>query len=492
MEGEGSYLKKKSLGVNALLNSLQSLLNLLFPLITFPYISRTLSVDGVGKYNFSSSIVSYFQLISALGISVYAVREGAKWREDRAKFSEFASHIFTLNLASMLVAYILLFVTLALVPNLHKYTEVIIIFSTQIFFTVLGTDWIYTIFEEYGYITARNILFKIISIICLFIFVREKNDYINYALITVLASSGSYIINFFHVRKFCDIRINWHFDWKAYLIPILTIFGSTVAIQIYVSADTTLLGFMQSDYVVGIYSTATKIYTIVSTILTAMLTVTIPRLALLMGQKRMEEYNQLLKNVINSILAIVIPGCVGLFMVSRDVILIISSEKYLRATVSLQILSFAILGSALSTIFNQCALMPAKRERKSLISFSVSAVVNIGLNLILIPLCAEVGASWTTLLSQLLVMGMNYYFSRDITGFVFKDKQTWKNIASYVLGSIGIVVVCLVCDRLFSSMILRLGFSVILSGVAYAAILLALKNSVALGFAEQIKERIRN
>lgn len=485
-------MKKKSLGVNALLNSLQSLLNIFFPLITFPYISRALSVDGAGKYNFSLSVVSYFQLIASLGISVYAVREGAKWRDDRAKISKFASHVFTLNLASTLIAYVLLFVTVALVPRLHDYKVAILIFSLQIFFTVLGTDWVYTIFEEYGYITLRNIIFKIISIICLFIFVRGKNDYLNYVWITVFASTGSYVLNFFHARKFCDIRIDWHFNWKEYLIPILTIFGSTVAIQIYVNADTILLGFMQSDYVVGIYSTATKIYTMVSTILTAMLTVTIPRLAMLMGQKRISDYNKLLKNVINTVLAIVIPGCIGLFMVSRDVVLIISSEKYLRATASLQILSFAIIGSALSTIFNQCVLMPAKRERKSLISFSVSAIANIVINIFLIPLWAEVGTAWTTLLSQLLVMGMNYYFSRDIAGFVFKDEQTWKNIATYVAGSIGIVAVCLICNRSFNSMILRLGFSVIGSGAAYAIILLVLKNSIALSFVNQIKERMQN
>lgn len=117
---------------------------------------------------------------------------------------------------------------------------------------MLGTDWVYTIFEEYGYITIRNIVFKVISIICLFIFVRGKNDYLNYVWITVFASTGSYVLNFFHARKFCDIRIDWHFNWKEYLIPILTIFGSTVAIQIYVNSDTILLGFMQSDYVVGI------------------------------------------------------------------------------------------------------------------------------------------------------------------------------------------------------------------------------------------------
>ena len=160
--------KNKSFGLNAVLNSLQSLLNLIFPLITFPYISRILSVDGVGKYNFANSIVSYFILLAGLGISVYAVREGAKLRDKREEFSLFASRIFTINIISTIISYIALFLVLFFSASLQKYSIAILIFSVQIFFTTLGVDWIYTIFEEYGYITARNIIFKIISVVLLF------------------------------------------------------------------------------------------------------------------------------------------------------------------------------------------------------------------------------------------------------------------------------------------------------------------------------------
>ena len=89
-----------------MLNSLQTLLNLIFPLITFPYVSRVLSVSGMGKYNFANSIISYFVLIAGLGISRYAVREGAKIREDKLQFSKFASRIFSINLCSTLISYL--------------------------------------------------------------------------------------------------------------------------------------------------------------------------------------------------------------------------------------------------------------------------------------------------------------------------------------------------------------------------------------------------
>ena len=102
-------MKKKSLGVNALLNSIRSILNILFPIITFPYVSRVLQVRGIGIYNFSNSIVSYFLLIAALGISTYAVREGAKLRDNKQKISKFVSEVFTINLCSTLISYFLLF-----------------------------------------------------------------------------------------------------------------------------------------------------------------------------------------------------------------------------------------------------------------------------------------------------------------------------------------------------------------------------------------------
>ncbi|MQB57973.1 flippase [Limosilactobacillus reuteri] len=484
-------MKKKSLGINAVLNSFQSFLNLIFPLITFPYVARVLSVDGVGKYNFANSIVSYFILLAALGISTFAVREGAKLRNDRKAISEFASKVFTINIVSASASYLLLFLLLTFTPSLHQYVSAILIFSVQIFFTTIGTDWVYIIFEEYGYITLRNIFFKIISIVMLFLFVRHSNDYLIYASITVFASSGSYVLNFFHAKKFCDIKINFNIPWKNYLIPIFTIFASTIAIQIYVNSDMTLLGLLKDDYSVGIYSTSVKIYQIAAQMLTAMLAVTIPRLALLMGQGKLEEYNEVLNKLINVLMLIVLPGTVGLFFLSKNVILIIAGSKYINSTASLKILCFAILGSALSTVFNQCILIPTKREKKTLISSSISALFNIGLNFILIPLFAEKGTALTTVLSEFLMMSLNFYFSRDITEFVFKNKNFWHNLMIILIGCLGILISCILCQLIFKQIFLNLISSVLLSTLVYISIVVGLKNSIAIDLISNIKYRLR-
>ena len=322
-------MKKKSLGLNALLNGIRTVLNTLFPLITFPYISRVLSVENVGKYNFALSVIQYFLLIAALGISTYAVREGTKFRDDKKKFSIFANEIFTINIISTIIAYILLVFTVAAVPKFKDYAVIIAVFSIEILFTTIGTEWIYSIYEEYAYITIRSIIFKVISIILLFLLVKKPDDYIVYAGITVFANAGSNILNFIHAKKYCSLKFDIGLALKRHLKPIMIIFASTVATTIYINSDTTMLGFMGTDFEVGIYSVSSKIYRIVKQMLAAILIVTIPRLSLLMGQKRIEEYKNILTQIFNVLVMLVFPSVTGLILLSKEVVLLISGKEYI-------------------------------------------------------------------------------------------------------------------------------------------------------------------
>lgn len=479
----------KSIKANAVLNSIRTVLNLVFPLITFPYISRVLSVDEIGKYNFSSSIVSYFLLIAALGIDKYAVREGAKYRDDRKSIEQFASEVFSVNIVSTVLAYVLLFLYLFFSGKAQGYLACILIFSLQIFFTTIGTEWLYSIFEEYKYITIRSIGFKIISIVLLFIFVREQGDYLKYAGVTVFATVGSYILNFIHARKYCRIRLTLHFDWKRILIPILIIFASNVAIQIYVNSDTTMLGYMKNDYTVGIYSFSTRVYNSVKPVLAAALTVTIPRFAYYAGKGMKEEYDSLMFKVANTLLVITIPAMVGLAMLSKNVILILGGSNYLPSESSLRLLILGIILSIFSGLFNQCALIPYKREKLSLLSSCISAVENIGLNFILIPLIAENGAAITTVLAELTMAVMNYHNSKDIVGKTFKNKETGKNLLTIVVGCVGIVAICCLTTIFISNIIIQTIIAVCGSVLIYAGVLLAFRNPIAKAMMLQIKNR---
>lgn len=480
-------MKKKSLGLNAFFNSLRSILNLLFPLITFPYVSRVLSVNGMGIYNFSNIYVNYFLLIAGLGVATYAVREGAKYRDNKDKISEFSSQVFTINIYSTIIAYVLLLGSLLIFKNLHNYVSCILIFGLQIIFTTIGTEWIYTIYEDYSYITIRSILFKILSIVLLFVLVKKPEDYLWYAAITVFASVGSNILNYIHAKKFCDIKLVKDPNWKYHLKPILIIFASSVAVTLYVSSDTTILGLLKNDYAVGIYSISVKIYQMAGGLLSAMLMVTIPRLAMLFGKRRFKEFNNVLSEVLEILSMLVLPLSIGLIMLSEDIILIIAGNKYLPSVNSLRIISWGIIFSNFAMIFSDCVLIPAKRESKVLKNTVITGIINIVLNFILIPFMSYDGTSLSTVVAELTVMVMNGYSCWDIIKPVILKKDTLKNLLDSIIGCVGIVVVCLLCDIGFKSLWLKTIFSVVLSVIMYGAILILLKNKNAYSMLDRAK-----
>ena len=423
---------------NAVMSALKTLMSIIFPLITFPYASNVLQVENLGKVNFASSVCGYFLLFAGLGISSYAVREGSRYVNDREKLSAFASEMFSINMISTALTYAALAVTMLFWTKLHAYTDLMLVLSLQIFFTTIGTEWVFTIFEEYTYITIRGLLFQVLSIFMLFAFVKTRDDYCIYAGITVFAAVGANVLNFFRARRYCTIRLTRKIDWKKHLKPILIIFASTLATTLYVSSDTTILGILGTDYNVGIYSVAGKIYGIVKNLLSAVLVVSIPRLSHYVGVGDKANFNKLFNSIFNALIVVVAPAVVGLFALSREVVLFISGKSYLDAVMPLQILSLALIVCLFGWLYNSCALLPCGREKELFWITLVSGLLNVGLNILLIPRFRENAAAFTTLLAELCSMMLCIRCSRGLVT-VSADRRT---VGSVLCGCAGIVLVC--------------------------------------------------
>ena len=479
---------KKSIGANALLNGIRTMLNLLFPLITFPYVARVLGVDNVGKYNFALSINQYLLLIAALGISTYAVREGAKYRDDPEKISNFASQVFTINVFSTLFAYLVMIFCLMEVRKFDDYRILIIVFSIELIFTTIGTEWVYTIFEEYKYITIRSIVFKLLSIVLLLTLVKKPEDYILYAGITVFANAGSNILNYIHLRKICRVRLVRKTDWKRHLKPILIIFASTLATSIYVNSDITMLGLLATDYEVGIYSVSAKIYRIVKQMLAAVLVVSIPRLAMLMGQGRKEEYQKLFIKIFNVLTALVFPAVIGLFMTSKEIVLLIAGKEYINAVPSLRLLAVALTLCIFGWLFNQCVMMPAKRETTVLVATIISAIANILINIVLIPSLKENAAAISTIAAEGIMLVVCVWFGMRITKL---DFSVIRNALSVLIGCAVICLTCIGIRVIGLSTAMTLILCIGASCITYAISLLLMKNAIAYELLDKFRAKIR-
>lgn len=482
-------MKKKSLVLNAFLNGLRNVLNLIFPLITFPYITRILSVSGIGRYNFANSIVSYFILIAGLGIGTYGIREGAKYRDNPKKESDFVSEVYSLNIISSLLAYGLLALLIIFSDKVRNEALLIAIFSIQIIFTTLGVEWVFSIYEEYTYITVRSIFFKVISIILLFIFVRDNSDVYKYAMITVFSSVGSNVLNYIKVKEMINIKFTLNISWKKRLVPILVLFASTIAIQIYANSGITILGFIRNSYEVGLYSVSAKIYTIVKNGIAALLIVTIPRLAMLWGKGRIEEYKKLFNNLLNVVVMVLMPTIIGLFTLSKQIIVIISGKEYIAASSSLKILCIALACSIISWMFNDGVLIPAKREKYMLYSTMISAILNIIFSLMFVKKFGQTAVAAAVLLAEITGMILNIYWSRDI----IKLNDMVKMDMSVILGCILIYVECNWISKVLNGNMFIVIVSIFCSVVTYSLVLALFKNRYCILIIQSLKKkRIKN
>lgn len=479
---------EKRLAKNAILNTISTALVILFPLITYPYVSRVLGVEKLGIYNFSYSFLSYFLLIAALGISTYGIREGIRYREDGLQFKRFVSEVFSINIISTGVAYILLFFFLFAIPFLNKYAIIVLILSAEIILTTLGVPWVCNVFEDFFFITIRTIVMQVVSLVLIFVCVRSSADLYKYALIVLISNSSANLLNFFYVRRrYCRFCFTIKIDWRKHLKPILIIFSSTVAITIYVSSDTTILGFMTNDYQVGLYGTAVKIYAGVKAILSAVVTVLIPHFTMLFSKGDRKELNAVFSRIFNSIILLMLPMCVGLFTLSEDIVLAFSGDAFARSAGPLRLLCVAIFFSIFAFLYVHCILIPNKKENVVFRVTAVSALVNIGLNFILIPLLSINAAAITTIIAEMIVFTISYSVSKSYVSLV----NVKGNIISIALGCAAIYAVCALLKSI-EGLALRIGASVGCSVFAYLCILLLTRNPVLIRFGSFLNERRKN
>lgn len=461
-------LKNRSLKKNALLNATKQLCQIVFPIISFSYSSHILGAENIGIFNFSGSIIGYFALFAALGISTFAVREGAQLRDDQKKFDKFASEIFTLNIISTLISYVLLAVLLIFWRKLDSYRVYIAIQSITILLTTVGADWVNTVFEDYLYITIRYVIVQIASIAMLLLFVRTTDDLLTYTSLKVIAESGGMLLNFFYIRKYVHLKFSFNFKFKRHMLPIMILFANQIAVTIYVNSDITILGILTSNTQVGIYSTAAKIYNLVKRLVYSVITVALPRFAYLTAQDDIETISKLYRKMASFVLLIALPATVGLMFESRNILYVMAGPEYISGNLALMLLCPAIILVAVSNLVVTCLIIPRRKDMVLFFTTIFSAFINIALNFILIPYWGIDAAAFTTLLSEIIVAFACVFSVRNIV----RDWLDIRYVAQICLGCFLIGCICYVVNKIPISEISQLTSSVVIASGGYAVVMM--------------------
>ncbi len=411
----------KSVRFNFVMNFILTMSNFLFPLITFPYISRVLLASGIGTVSFATSIIAYFSMIGMMGIPTYGIRACAKVRDDENKLRKVVYEILLLNLCFMFFSIIILSIAIFSVEKLYQEKELYFILASSLVFNVLGVEWLYKALEKYSYITIRSLIFKICSLILLFVFVKSSDDYLIYAAITVFATVGAGVLNFLNLRNVLKLKIEPDLDLLTHIKPSFSFFLLTVSITIYVNLDTIMLGFYQGDESVGYYTTAVKVKQILMSVVTSLGAVLLPRLAFYYEHNRVDEFNDLIKKSLGFVLVISIPLVVYFTLNAQDTILFLSGDKFIPSILPLQLIMPSLLFIALSNLMGWQILVPMNKDKQLVISTFFGAVVGLSLNLIFIPWLGVSGAAISSSVAELSVVIIQIIFLRKMVLDILKS-----------------------------------------------------------------------
>lgn len=470
-----------------ILNVCKTLTTTFFPILTYMYVSRIFGTEGYGKINFSNSIIQYFVLLSMLGITNYATSEAAKIRDDNAKLNRFVSEIMMLNMISMMISYILLFIILKQSSRLSVYECFIFVYSFNIVLRVIGMEWLYSAVEDYFYITIRTIIVQMILLACVLLFIRTPDDIIKYAVIQVASAGGSNIFNFIHSRKYISfVRVRLT-SVRKHLKPVMILFLMTVFINLFTQIDSTMIGFLKNDSAVGLYAAGDKMSSMVAGVLGAISMVMLPRLAYYYKNGLNKKMADMIMRVVNIVLLLAIPSALGICLLSKPIIMVFSGAEFAPAAVTLKILSLRVLFSPLNAIFVLYIFIPMNRERSSMFVTAMAAITNFIVNLVMIPVFSYNGAAFATVLAEAVELIFVIIIARRILPL----KKIFRDVWQYVAACISILGIRVILSGIVQNTVLEIVLVVIGSAAAYFMVLVILKNEYAVYLLIILKEKIK-
>lgn len=424
----------QSVKVNYILNLINTGTQMLFPLITFPYVCRVIEADGIGQINFFQSIISYISLFTCLGIPMYAIREIARDRSDVVQMNRTAMEILLLHSMLTLVGYAIVAILCLTVPQIQVNIPLFLILSLTIFFTAIGCEWFYQGIEDFKYITIRGLIIKTVSVVLLFIFVKSKTDLLYYGCYTVFGVLGGNIFNFFRLRKYIH-RENIIFSElhiKRHVKPVLKVFSFSVVTSIYLQLNTVLLGFLKNALAVGYFAAATKVMQMLLTMSACLGSVMMPRASHLIAENKEDEFNRLIQKSYDFTLAIALPMTIGLIFCAPSLITALCGVKFEHSILPSQIIAPIILMVAISNVFGIQVLFPKGKINIVTLCCGIGAVADLLLNLCLIPFFSYIGTSIAYLGAEVATTVSMYFIGRRYIPIIYFKKS----YLTYALGCI--------------------------------------------------------
>jgi O-antigen/teichoic acid export membrane protein len=457
-------------------NVLLAISQVFFPLITFPYLARTLGPEHVGVLNFAESIAKYFVMLAALGIPIYGIREIAKVQNELKARTKIFAEIFTINLICTLGLSFLFLGAVFFIPQLNN--EKVLFYWTiaYFFFQVFYLEWFFNGMNQFKFIAIRQFVIRFFFIIFVFILIKSQFDYVNYMRMQFGLSVLLAIINFNNLSKHISLNKETfsNLDLRKHIKPLLYIFLTIFSISIYFSLDTILLGFLANNESVGYYSTALKLNKLIIAVFGAVTVAIFPSLINLYHSQQIEKFRELIRQVFFVLVSLSIPAIVIFISCAKEIVHVLFSQNFDRSILPLQITAPLILIVSLSSIFGFQVLSALAKDRQILYSAIIGMSVSVVLSILLVPSLMEVGEAITILVTELSVSVSFIYFTKKY----FKVGGLTNMFLKQLVGALPYIVFVIIFKSIINDSIIVLTSISIISLIWFCIYhLFILKNS---------------
>ena len=395
---------------NAAYNVAYRMFSVLLPLVTAPYMSRTVGTDGVGLYSLAWSVSYIFCLVGMLGLNDYGVRTVAQVRDDRDALDRIFSAIWQMQL---LVAGVTLAAWFGYVFLAAGEERTIALHLTMMSVSCLCSfDWCLMGLDIFRPIALRNTFVKLAAAACVFIFVKEKADLWIYAFVWSLATLAGNLLSALSLRgqvKYTPVPLR---ESLKHLGPCAVLFISVLAVNVYRTMDKVMVSTIAGVDENGLYENAEKIIYCLSGFISAIGTVMMPKVA---HMQKLGETEKIAKHIDRSmelILCMVSAMAFGVAAVADRFAPLFYGEDFRASGTLMAPLAFTLILIGFANVIRTQVVLPRKLDYIFVRSVCCGALVNLAANACLIPSMKSMGAVIGTLLAELTVPLVQYIILR--------------------------------------------------------------------------------
>lgn len=403
---------------NYLYNVFYQILSIFVPLITMPYLTRTLGPSGMGMYSWSTSIANYFVLFATMGITIYGNREiayQANKTQQKKVFVE-VQLLHTLFAMTTIIAYVV-FVYAAsksIVTFRHGFLA-LMIQSLLILAAALDISWFFMGIEDFKKTVVRNTFVRILNVILIFVLVRSQSDTLIYIFLIALTQVLGNASMWLYLRKYFEGVSVERLNVFRHVKPTFLLFLPTIATQLYVQLNRTMLPLFSNGNTAptAYYDNADKILKIVLALLTSMGTVMMPRMANEFSKGNLSNIRDSINKSMEFMTMLAMPFMFGFFVIGKGLTIWFLGKSFSETGTVIIVLAPILVFIAWTNVIGLQFMMATNQGREYTISVSIGAVFNILLNFVLIPLAGVIGAAVATVLSEFIVLAAQIWLVKN-------------------------------------------------------------------------------